>query len=121
MSFEMIFKENLVLIGDFKNSNQSQFFAYWITAFNSAYILLIFSLHSSLVSQCFSIILLFAKLTFSAKVEPFKSRASAFLHLFDFGCDLITAIINLGLTFATTGNREFTNAEALGVGIPLWL
>ena len=39
-------------------------------------------------------------------------RRVDFLHLFDFGCDLITATLNLGLTFATAGNREFTNAEA---------
>ena len=105
------------LIGDFKDSNKNQFFfAYWITAFNSVYILLIFSLQNFPILQCLSIMVLVgAFIAFSAKIKPFKSRAPAFLHFFNFGCVLVIAILNLGLAFATTGNRHFSNAESQGL------
>ena len=107
------------MIGDFKHSKKNQFFfAYWITAFNAAYILLIFCLQTAPIPQCASIALLIVSfMLFSARIRPFESKIPAFLHFFNFGCVLIAAILNLAQAFAATGTLEFEQTETLGSAI----
>ena len=103
------------LFGDFKDSNKNQFFfAYWITAFNVIYILLILCLQSVPILQCVSIVtLLLTFMIFSAKIKPFKKNAATFSHFFNFTCVLIAAILNLSLAFS----HAVTITETIGKAI----
>ena len=104
------------LFDDFKSSQKNQFlFAYWITAFNAIYILLIFSLQSVPVLQCLSIVILvLVFILFSATIKPFKKVMPAFLHFFNFSCVLIAAILNLGLAIKQNLSDDSSGIEIQG-------
>ena len=107
------------MIGDFKDWNKNQFFfAYWMTAFNAIYILLILCLQSAPVLQCLSIVvLIIAFLLFPFIVNPFKTKSSAFSHYFNFSCILAAAVLNLSVAITNTVNPDFSKREELGWAI----
>ena len=104
------------LFEDYKDSQKIHFFfAYYLTAFNAIYILLIFSLQTVPVMQCFSItILALIFIIFPATIKPFQKKVPAFLHFFNFSCILLAAILNLVLAIAQNLNPDFSGAEQQG-------
>ena len=70
------------LFDDFKSPQKNQFFfAYWITAFNVIYILLIFCLQSVPVLQCLSIVILvLVFILFPAIIQESHACFSSFLQ-----------------------------------------
>jgi hypothetical protein len=104
------------MFGDLKDRSPNQFFlAYWMIAFDAAYILLILSLQKVPILQCLSIfILVLAFIMFSAITRPFKKKALAFMHFFNFSCVLIVAFLNLILAIIDTLNPDFSGRETQG-------
>ena len=104
------------LFVDFKSSQKNHFFfAYWIAAFNAIYILLIISLQSVPVLQCFSLVILaLVFILFPAITKPFKTRQAAFLHFFNFSCVLIALTLNLTLAIIQNFTPDFSGIEVQG-------
>ena len=107
------------LFDDYKDSQKIHFFfAYYLTAFNAIYILLIFSLQTVPVLQCFSITLLaLIFIIFPATTKPFQKKVPAFLHFFNFSCIFLAAFLNLVLAIIQHLNPEFSGVENQGKGV----
>ena len=89
--------------------------AYYLTAFNAIYILLIFSLQTVSVMQCFSItILALIFIIFPAIIKHFQEKIPAFLHFFNFVCIFLAAFLNLVLAIAQNLNPDFSGVEHQG-------
>ena len=107
------------LFDDYKDSQKIHFFfAYYLTAFNAIYILLIFSLQTVPVLQCFSITLLaLIFIIFPATIKPFQKKVPAFLHFFNFSCIFLAAFLNLVLAIAQNLNHSFSGVEQQGKAV----
>jgi hypothetical protein len=107
------------IFGDFKDRSPHQFFfAYWMIAFDAAYILLIFSLQKVPVLQCLSIfVLVLAFVICSAIIRPFKKKTSAFLYFLNFSCVLVVAFLNLILAIIDDLNPDFSGRETQGKAV----
>ena len=107
------------LFEDYKDSQKIYFsFAYYLTAFNVIYILLIFSLQTVPVLQCFSITLLaLILILFPAIIKPFQKKIPAFLHFFNFSCIFLAAFLNLVLAIAQNLNYDFSGLKQQGKAV----
>ena len=107
------------LFEDYKDTEKIHFFfAYYLTAFNAIYILLIFSLQTIPVLQCFSITLLaLIFLIFPAIIKPFQKKVPAFLHFFNFSCIFLAATLNLGSAITQNLNPNFSGVEQQGKAV----
>ena len=99
---EWLEKKYEFLFEDYKDTEKKHFFfAYYLTAFNAIYILLIFSLQNVPVLQCFFItILALIFIMFPAIIKPFDKKIPAFLHFFQLHLYLPCIIPQFG-----TGDR----------------
>ena len=106
------------LFEDYKDNQKTHFlFAYYLTAFNAIYILLIFSLQTVPVLQCLSItILAFIFIIFPAIIKHFQKK-TAFLHFFNFVCIFLAASLNLVLAIAQNLNPDFSGVEQQGKAV----
>ena len=109
------------LYDDYKDSQKTHFFfAYYLTAFNAIYILIIFSFQTVPVLQCFFItILALIFIIFPAIIKPFQKKIPAFLHFFNFSCIFLAAFLNLVLAIIQHLNPEFSGVENQGKGVIL--
>ena len=107
------------LFDDFKKSHKNHFFfAFWITAFNAIYILLIIFLQSVPVLQCILVaILALLFILFPAVTNPFEKKITAFLHFFNFSCIFLAAILNLALAIIHIVNPDFSGVETQGKAV----
>ena len=110
--FKMIFDS-------FKEDSKNRFFfSFWMTAFNTVYILLIILLQNVPVIQCLSIVVLTLAFTmFSAILQPMKTKSTAFLYFFNFGCILFIAILNLALAIRDVLNSYTSDNDDFGKAI----
>ena len=104
------------LFQDLRSRNRRGFFfAFWLTAFNAIYILLIVSLQSIPILQCLSIVIVaLSFILFPVMNDPFKKKLPRFLHYFNFSCLLIAAILNMILAIIQSLNSSFSGAEIQG-------
>ena len=107
------------LFEDYKDNKKTHFFfAYYLTAFNAIYILLIFTFQTVPVLQCFFItILALIFIIFPAIIKPFDKKIPAFLHFFNFTCILLAAFLNLVLAIAQNLNPDFSGLEHQGKAV----
>ena len=107
------------LFVDFKKSQKKHFFfAFWITAFNAIYILLIISLQNISVLQCILVVILVLSfIIFPAITNPFENQITAFLHFFNFSCILLAAILNSALAIIQIRNPDFSGVEMQGKAV----
>jgi hypothetical protein len=109
-------KKYAFLFEDVKIRSKNRFlFAFWLTGFNTVYILLIFSLQSIPVLQCLSIVVVVLSfILFPVMIKPFKRKVPKFLHFFNFACILIVALLNLVLAIIQRINPDFSGVEIQG-------
>ena len=107
------------LFEDYKDTEKKHFFfAYYLTAFNAIYILIIFTLQPFPVLQCFFItILALIFVIFPAIIKPFQNKVPAFLHFFNFSCILLAAMLNLTLAIIQNLIPDFPDSEKQGKAV----
>ena len=107
------------MFGDFKNKSRNTFFfAYWLSVVDVTYALILLSLQSVPILQCFAIFfLLLGLIVFSAIIKPFKQKGATFLFFWNFACVLAIAFLNLILTIIQEVNPDFSGKESQGWAI----